>query len=126
MTPLTNPGFIARMKELDNKFSGMKTEMHGVPEKVDPIDWAVFEKSITNKAVFNQIKAEYENIVYPEIKGEDLTKINADLDFSVRRPDRTRVQHCTRCVAGRDLTALPCCCLLLPDREGVWRRRHLR
>lgn len=71
------------MKELDNKFSGMKTEMFGVPDKVEPIDWDSFEKGITNKALFQQIKKEYETLQYPDIKGEDLTKINADLDFAI-------------------------------------------
>ena len=39
----------------------------------------------TNKALFNQIKKEYESIVYPDVKGEDLTKINADLDFAIEK-----------------------------------------
>jgi hypothetical protein len=85
VTPLTSPSFIARMKELDNKFVGMKAEMYGVADKVDPIDWESYERGITNKALFQQIKREYETMTFPEIKGEDLTKINADLDFAIEK-----------------------------------------
>lgn len=85
VTPLTSPTFIARMKELDNKFSGMKAEMFGVSSEVAPIDWASYEKGINNKALFQAIKKEYETMVYPDVKGEDLTKINADIDSAIAK-----------------------------------------
>jgi hypothetical protein len=73
------------MKELDNKFSGMRTEMFGVSDKIDPVDWSVYEKGISNKQLFAQIKKEYEDMKFPEVKGEDLTKINGDLDFAIEK-----------------------------------------
>ena len=45
MTPLTNPAFIGRMKELDVKFTSMKSEMFGVAKTVDTIDWAAYGQS---------------------------------------------------------------------------------
>ena len=85
MTPLTNPAFIARMKELDQKFTSMKLEMAGVAPKVEPIDWASFEATIENKALVASLRKEYESMQFGEIQGEDLTKINADLDFAITK-----------------------------------------
>lgn len=85
VTPLTSPAFISRMKELDTKFGGMKTEMFGVADKVAPIDWAALEKGISNKALFAEIKKEYDNITFPKVEGEDLSEINAALDSSIER-----------------------------------------
>jgi len=85
VTPLTNPAFIARMKELDNKFQSMKTEIFGVPEKIEAVDWSSFEKQIQNKALFQQIKKEYETMTFPAVKGEDLSEINRALDTSIQK-----------------------------------------
>lgn len=49
MTPLTNPAFIGRMKELDVKFTSMKSEMFGVAKTVDTIDWASYGQSTTTR-----------------------------------------------------------------------------
>lgn len=85
VTPLTSPAFISRMKELDAKFASMKSEMFGVSDTVAPIDWEALEKGISNKALFAQIRKEYESITFPKIEGEDLTQINAALDASIER-----------------------------------------
>lgn len=85
VTPLTNPAFIGRMKELDVKFTSMKSEMFGVAKTVDTIDWASYEKSIENKALVAQMKKEYENLKFAAPEGEDLTKINADIDFAIEK-----------------------------------------
>lgn len=85
VTPLTNPAFISRMKELDAKFVSMKTDMHGVPAAVEPIDWAQWEESIDNKSLVASLRQEYESMKFDAVKGEDLTKINADLDFSLQK-----------------------------------------
>ncbi len=85
MTPLTNPNFIARMKELDTKFSSMKTEMFGVAPKVDEVDWKFWESNIGNKALVQSLRKEYEAAKFEEVKGEDLSKINADLDFAIEK-----------------------------------------
>lgn len=85
VTPLTNPGFISRMKELDTKFSSMKTEMFGVAPKVDEVDWKFWEANISNKALLQSLRKEYESAKFDDVKGEDLSKINADLDFAIEK-----------------------------------------
>jgi hypothetical protein len=123
VTPLTNPAFIARMRELDAKFLAMKTDMHGVASNVEPIDWkywgqwesctgaeearasgergnaltrvvvyvpcvscdACSEENIDNKAVVESLRKEYESMKFEDAKGEDLTKVNADLDVAIAK-----------------------------------------
>ena len=41
------------------------------------------EASIENKELVASLKKEYESMQFGDIKGEDLSKINADLDLSV-------------------------------------------
>jgi len=85
VTPLTNPNFISRMKELDQKFSSMKTEMFGVAPKVDDIDWKHYEATIGNKAQVAALRKEYESATFESAKGEDLTAINKALDFAIEK-----------------------------------------
>lgn len=131
VTPLTNPQFINRMKEMETKFSSMKSEMFGVAPTVEPIDWkfwgprqhdarrnsrssstssndegvslterstsvvSIFlssvlccvrpEEHITDKALVASLRKEYESLKFEAGKGEDLTKINADLDFAIQK-----------------------------------------
>jgi len=85
VTPLTNPQFINRMKEMETKFSSMKSEMFGVAPKVEGIDWKFWEENITDKALVASLKKEYESLTFEAAKGEDLSKINADLDFAIEK-----------------------------------------
>jgi len=73
------------MKELETKFQSMKTEMFGVAPKVEDVDWKFWEAHIGNKAALAAMRKEYESLKFDEIKGEDLTKINADLDVAIEK-----------------------------------------
>jgi len=85
VSPNTSPAFIARMQGIDAKFSGLRAESFGVAPTVEPIDWATWEKSITNKALVAQLKKEYESLKFDEGKAGDLTKQNASLDAQISK-----------------------------------------
>jgi len=83
VTAQTHPSWINHFKEIDARFAAMKAQMFGVAPKVEEIDWAQWEATISNKAAVAALRKEYESTTFETSKGEDLTKVNAHLDGEI-------------------------------------------
>jgi hypothetical protein len=73
------------MKELESKFTTMRSELKGVPKSIESIDWAYWEKQISDKNLLSQIRKDYESLSFPKPKGQDLSNINNKLDAAIKR-----------------------------------------
>ena len=85
VTPYTSPEFIARMKGVEQSLQAMKSELVGVPERIEPINWAEWEQKIDDKAAVGEIKSSYDNLKYEAAKGTDVSEMTGQLDTAISR-----------------------------------------
>ena len=90
VTPYTSAEFSEEMRGVEATLQAMKQELSGVPDRVDPINWAEWEEKIDDKAMVDTIKQSYDSFKTEEAKGTtDVQQLNNEIDQAVSHRSTT-------------------------------------
>jgi len=76
VTPLTPKATVAEWSRREGEINQMVQASRSVPNTVEPIDWAYWEKEISSPGLVAEMKKEYESLSFPDIAA-DLTSLPA-------------------------------------------------
>ena len=84
VTPYSDPSFSTRMRSIEQTLQQMRAELAGVPERIEPINWAEWEEKLDDKAAVGNIKSSYDSLKVAEAeRTADVAEFGAELDRAI-------------------------------------------